>query len=271
MRGPAMARAMTTPSTILVTGGMAAAAIAGGLPALAVGVIAGLAYGIKTLFTVARPKELAKVIFPDLGIDLARLDAVGLSQMQDALMARQAYRAALKDVPAGPFRERFEDMETRVDEAVEHLYRLVTRAQSLRGYLARTPATDKAEALARARVRQKEARGTAKEQVAAQVEALEEQLAARERIQAAHDGAVAKIGATTARVEQLAAQLTEIVLLADDKAAAAALPSARDDVARLVEELDSVRLALDEVGMPVGDLPLASDASGGRTRAAQAE
>lgn len=243
-----MARALTTPSTIIVAGAAAAAALAAGLPGAVVGGLAALAYAIKAALTVARPKELAKVIFPDIGIDLSRLDPTGLVQMQEALLARQSYRNSLHDCPAGPFKERFSDMGDKVDDAVEGLYKLVLRAQSLRRYLSRSPAAAKTQELARAKANLRNyPSGMTHDQIGAQVEALEEQLASRQRIEAAYQGAVAKIGATTARLEQLSAQLTEIVLLSDERAADAALPGARNDVANLVEELDSVRLALDEV------------------------
>src|SRR5437899_6860656 len=89
MRGPAMARALTTPKTIVATGAVAAAAVMGGLPIAVVGGLAAIAYGIVSALTVARPRELAKIVFPDIDLDLQRLDAVGREQMKDALYARE--------------------------------------------------------------------------------------------------------------------------------------------------------------------------------------
>ena len=83
--------------------------------------------------------------------------------------------------------------------------------------------------------------------ITAQIEALEGQLVARDRIRSAHDLACTRIGATTARIEQLAAQLTEISLLSDRAAAQAALPHAREEVAGLVDEVRLVQQALDEI------------------------
>jgi hypothetical protein len=168
--------------------------------------------------------------------------------MQSALVARQSYRVALRDCPPGPLQERFYDMSARVDDVVEGLYKLVVRAQSLRQYLGRTSATLKETELTRVQSTLRSlGPGVAHDQVAAQTEALEQQLAARRRIEAAYQNAMAKIDATTARIDQMAAQLAEVVLLGDD-AAMAGLPGTVDDVNELVEELDSVRLALDEVG-----------------------
>lgn len=248
MRGPAMAKALTTPSTILATGAVCAGAIAAGLPIAIVGGLAALAYGIVSALTVARPREIAKIVFPDLDIDLGRLDGTGSTQMQTALTAREAYRTALRDCPVGPFRERFTDMNDRVTDVVEGVYKLVVRAQSLRAYLSRNPARRKEEQLARAQSNLRAARAESQRaEMQHYIDALEEQLAARARIQQAHDLAMAKIETTTARVDQLGAQLTEVVLLGEDRAAAA-FPDAAQGVTRLVEELDSVRLALDEVG-----------------------
>src|SRR5439155_4443922 len=153
--------------------------------------------------------------------------------MQAALVARQSYRQALKDTPQGPLRDRFSDMGERVDEVAEGLYKLVVRAQSLRGYLSRSPADAKLAELQRAQGHLRTARGSPSEAaISAEVEALEQQVAARRRIQAAYDDAMAKIAATTARLDQLAAQLTEVVLLNEDQTALVGVPGG-DEMTRL--------------------------------------
>jgi hypothetical protein len=251
-KGAAMARALTRPSTLVITGAVAAGGIAAGLPAIAIGGITAAAYGLASLFTIARPKELARMIFPDIGIDLSRLDRVGVEQLQRARSARESYREALRGCPPGPFREHFANVFDQVSGGVEKLYHLIAEAQSLRAYLSAHPPAEDARRLAQLRPSLRAEEGSERDEIAAQVSALEQQISTRARIQAAHDAAVAKIAATTARVEQLAAQLTEIVLLSDETASVAALPDATSgvagQVAGLVEELDSMRKALDEVG-----------------------
>ena len=171
-------------------------------------------------------------------------------QMQQALVARQSYRAALKDCPPGPLRDRFTDMEERVDDVVDGLYKLVVRAQGLRQYLQRTPARMKEEELARTRSTIRAMTdGPARQQMETQADALSEQLAARQRIQVSYDGAMAKIGATVARLEQMSAQVAEVGLLGDD-AAMAGIPGTVDDVSQLVEEVDDVREALEDIASP---------------------
>src|SRR2546427_17283 len=82
-------------------------------------------------------------------------------------------------------------------DVVEGLYQLVLRAQTLRQYLERTPDRDKAEALARAKATLRSyPSGATHDQIAAQIEALEQQIATRSHIDDAYVAANARIEAT---------------------------------------------------------------------------
>lgn len=146
-----------------------------------------------------------------------RIDPFGVGEpwrqlVQGALQARARYQRAVSGVPPGPLRERLGDIARRVDEVTQECWRLAQRGDAL---------ADAASTLGP---------GEPKVRLTAMVADAQEHLG---RIEAGLDRAVA--GAV-----ELSARL----------AAATHATDPGNDIEHLVEELTSVRAALDEMTAP---------------------
>jgi hypothetical protein len=223
IRTPAVARAVTSPSALLLAGAGASAAILVGA-AWPVAVAAGVAAWAARV-AMAVPRRAAG--------DRVDPFAVGepwRSFVQDALQAQQRFRRTLGRMREGPLRERLADVGRRIEEGVIECWQIARRGDDLDAALGQLDTVT---------VR-RELEGAVGEETRA---ALQAQLEAAQRIAAVSQDAHNRLRVLTARLDEAVARAIELSVRAADLAELAPLST---DVDALVGELEALRVALQE-------------------------
>src|SRR5687767_13298578 len=118
-----VARAITSPSAILLAGAGAAGAILAGIglaPAAAVGA---LAYAVRVALAV--PRE------PKSEVNLAELSEPWRGFVADAVDAFNRYQRALGTSRSGPLKERLAEIGERLKTGVDESWRIARRGMAL--------------------------------------------------------------------------------------------------------------------------------------------
>ena len=168
----------------------------------------------------------------------ARIDPFALREpwrffVRDALSARTAFLDAVADAGAGPLRERLREIGTGVDRSVTACWDVARRGQAL------TDARRAIDVRALERAMADHPAGDPRHEAAAAQKASHDRLRARE-------------DDTRERLEVLEAQLDQAVVAATELATRSGGREAADEIASRVDdvvvELDTLRIALDEIG-----------------------
>lgn len=240
-RGRRLARAMTSPSTILVTGGVAAATIAAGAAFPLVGLAAVLAYGAKVAVGTFTGRDRGAARGAD--VDLRGLSPRYATYVLGGLDARKRFVHGLATAPPGPLRDRLAATTGQIDEVIAGLARAARRAQGIDEYLSQpdVPALP-------ARLMDAEARLAAatdpevRPELERTVRSLRDQNDVAARMRDTHTRSVARLESTVSSLQQLSAQLAETLLTAESSTAARSV-----DVDDLIANVDSVRRAVAEL------------------------
>jgi hypothetical protein len=234
---PPVARAMTSPSAILLAGGGAAVAIAGGLPLLAAPFIGALAWGGRVLAAVPRAPRQER-------IDPFTVNEPWRRFVQEALQARSRFDEAVRRAEPGPLRDRLGEIGTRIDDGVQQVWQIARRGQSLAQARRGLDPVEIQRQLAEveADASQPWAAGSALERAA---EALRAQLATVERMDRVIGEAHSKLRLLDARLDEAVARTLELSVRAYDPAA---LGGVGADVDGVVTEMEALRQALEETG-----------------------
>jgi hypothetical protein len=158
--------------------------------------------------------------------------------LQGALRSQSRYRELLSATAPGPTRDRLAEIGAEVDAAVSECWRIARRGDDLGQAL---------DGMAVARARQELAAIGADETdpaVTGQAEALRSRIASYDRVAASSADAERQLRLLVARLEETATRGTELSLGAGADPTLAALGS---DVTHVVEELEALRLAFDEL------------------------
>jgi hypothetical protein len=235
VRTPAVARAVVSPSALLLAGAGTAAAILGGLPIAAAAGIGALAWAVRVAVAVPRRPKGERV-------DAFRVGEPWRKYVLDAQQAKATFERTTKRMKPGPLRERL-DVCWRIarqgDDLVGAYRQLNVRntAQELDGLQAEAGATrdrDRKTSLDRA------------------ITAVQAQLASAERIKNVAENASDRLKVINAQLDEAVARAVELSVRAND---VSELSPLTDDVDNLVSELESLRQGLEETG----------DAAGGTT------
>ena len=226
-----VARAIMSPSGILLGGAAAAATIAGGLPLAACAAVGAAVYGARVALAI--PKQ-AKV-----PTDLATLAEPWRGFVADALDARARYGRALASAQYGPLRDRLGEIGRRLDTGIDESWRIARRGMALESALHQLddPAVVR-ERLDEAR------RGKQDERI---VSSLQAQLDSTTRISDVAAQARHRLQLLDARLDEAVARAVELSLNADDASALGGLGS---DVDAVVGDMEALRQALEETNRP---------------------
>jgi hypothetical protein len=228
------ADAVTAPSALLLAGAGTSVAILAGLAfplALGVGV---LAWGARVAFGLPRKPA-------DQRISLAGLAQPWQSYVRDALQAQSRYRKAVSAANEGPLRDRLTEIGVRIDAGVLECSRVARQGAALAGAIHTLDVDGARRELAEAT----RAAGPVDDTRKRTIEALQAQCDSGQRLIDVAQDATAKLGLLNARLDEAVARAVELSLRADDVAELGGLGS---DVDSLVGEMESLRVALDEVG-----------------------
>ena len=224
---PPVARAMLSPSGIVLAGAGAAVAIATGLPLLAAPVVAAAAWLGRV--AVAIPRNQGERPDP------FALDDPWRSFVREALEAQRRYQDVVNSARPGPLRDRLMDIGRRLEDGVDACWQTARRGQQLveaRGHL------DVSQAAAQLQDVERRT-GPAAERTA---QALRAQLASAQRLDATINDAYTRLQVLDARLDETVARAVELSVSADDSAIA----DFGADVEGIVTDMEALRLALEE-------------------------
>ena len=157
--------------------------------------------------------------------------------VQSAVRSQSHYRELVRETRPGPMRDALGDIGAEVDAAVSECWRIARRGDELGQAL---------DGMGVARARQQLAALTDESDpsVAGQADALRSRIASYDRVAASTAEAERQLRLLVARLEETATRGTELSLSTGADPNLAALNS---DVTHVVEELEALRLAFDEL------------------------
>jgi hypothetical protein len=234
---PPVARAITSPLGILALGaGASIGILLGG--GLAGAVVLGLV-GWGGRVAAAIPRAPA-----DARIDPFTLADPWRRYVTDALQARTRFAEAVGSARAGPMRDRLAEIQSRVDTGVEEVWRIARRGHDLVDARRRVDpdAIRRDIAATEAHAEQPWASDSTTQRT---LESLQAQLGTVERLERVIGDADSQLRLLNARLDEAAARTIELSVQAHD---VAELGGLGDDVDQMVDEMEALRLAIEETG-----------------------
>ena len=229
------ARALTSPSAILLAGAGASAAILAGA-ALPVAALAGAAaWAARVAFALPRrPREE--------DIDPFVLSEPWRSYVQRAISSHRRFQRAVGRTHAGPLRDRLADVEARIGTAVRECWQVASRGDALNAAVAELDIESTRQELRQAERELSTLSGRPDLEEAA--DALRGQLASAERLRDVARSTSDRLRRLNAELDEAVARTIELSL----KTGPSATASLGSDVEAVVGELEALRSALDETG-----------------------
>jgi hypothetical protein len=234
---PPVARAITSPLGILALGaGASIGILLGG--GLAGAVVLGLV-GWGGRVAAAIPRAPA-----DARIDPFTLADPWRRYVTDALQARTRFAEAVGSAREGPMRDRLVEIQSRVDTGVEEVWRIARRGHDLVDARRRVDpeAIRRDIAATEAHAEQPWATDSTTQRT---LESLRAQLGTVERLERVIGDADSQLRLLNARLDEAAARTIELSVQAHD---VTELGGLGDDVDQMVDEMEALRLAIEETG-----------------------
>ncbi|HUR23270.1 MAG TPA: hypothetical protein VMZ73_05295 [Acidimicrobiales bacterium] len=242
-RTPAVARAVTAPSAVLLAGAGMSAAILGGLPVLAAAGVGVLAWAARVAVSLPRRPKGER-------INPFALNEPWRSLVVDARKARGRFDKVVEQARPGPLRENLAQLGRRLDDGVHECWRIACQGNALQAGLAQLDGASIQAELDQVRsdnVRERLENASAEGPVAGSLEraeqALESQLSSFRRIAAVAEDARTRLRVLNAQLDEAVARALELALRASDVDDLSPLSA---DVESLVGELEALRQAVEE-------------------------
>jgi hypothetical protein len=229
---PPVGRALFSPSGILLAGAGASVAILGGLPLLAAAGVGAAAWAARVAFAIPRAPRGER-------IDPFTLGEPWRHFVQDALQAQARYDRAAGAAAAGPLRDRLAEIGSRIDDGVQECWRIAKRGDDLDEALHHLEADQAMRELAAAERDPSTLPGT--------LEALRAQVESAQRLAKTAVSARDRLRLLNARLDEAVARAIELSVGTGDTGQLGGLGT---DVDNLVDEMEALRLALEETGGP---------------------
>jgi hypothetical protein len=234
---PRVAEAVLSPSGILLAGAGASVAIAAGLPLVVAPVVAVGAWAARVLVAVPRNRSTER-------IDPFALPDPWRGYVVEALKAQVRYEQTVSGAEPGPVRSRLVGIGERIDDGVREAWRIARRGAQLVEARRAIDVDDARRQLAQLDGAEPAAEGSATER---RREALRSQVATAERLDATIADVRSQLQLLDARLDESVARATELSVRIGD---ADALGPVGADVDHLVQEMEALRLALEETSGP---------------------
>ncbi len=235
----AVSQTLLAPSSILLAGAGASVAIVAGLPLLAAPVVGAAAWALRVLAAVPRNQAREE-------IDPFALPEPWRHFVVEALKTQVRYRQAITGAEAGPIRQRLGTIGERIDDGVHEAWRIARRGAQLVEARHGIDDADARRELGRVE-QERPAAGSASARTA---QALRSQIEVADRLDATIDTAREQLQLLDARLDELVARAAELSVRIGD---AADLAPVGADVEDLVQEMEALRLALEETTRPTPD------------------
>ncbi len=237
IRTPKVARAMTSPSAIILTGLGAAAVVASGLPLVLAPVAGALAYLTRVSIAFPRPT-------PGEQISPNSLREPWRSFVRDAVQAKTRFDQTLRRIPDGPLQERLATLGDRIGDGVQECWHIARNADSM----------EEAQHAIRAQEIQTELDAVQRDKTNTRDDddramlgrteaALNAQLASYKRLKSVADDARNRLRLLNAQLDEAVARAIELSVRRSDVSEVGAVS---DDVENLVTEMENLRQALED-------------------------
>ena len=245
-----VAHAVTSPSAIVALGcgaavGLLVAPV--GVPLGIVGALVGGAIGYGGRVALALPRNQ-----PKARIDAFSVDEPWRTSVVGALRAQARFDEAVRTLKPGPLRDRLTEIGTHIAEAVDECWQVAQRGQVVAK--ARAGISDSSVRTDLTRITAAMAPGgSGTETQRATVTSLQAQLATAARMDALIAHTHDKLDLLDARLDESVTQAIELSVSNE----AGGLDPLGDDVAKIVDDLSSLRVAIDDVDHADPDEPVA--------------
>ena len=231
MKTPKVARAITSPSGVLLAGAGMSVAVLAGLPVVAAAAIGLGAWAVRVAASIPRKQRVDR-------IDLKGLNPPWRQYVQDAMRAAANFEGAVKSTRPGPLHDRLATVAQRMADGVRECARVARTGQSLDGALMHidpgrvqreladcdqlppSPSTDRTKA------------------------ALQAQLATAKRIHDVQSDTHSRLRLLNAQLDEAVAQAVELSV----KGADVDVGPLTNNVDSVVGELEALRQGLEEAG-----------------------
>lgn len=234
VKSPRVARAIMSPSGLLLAGAGMSAAILGGLPILAAAGIGAAAWAVRVAASVPRRSKAG----PSRR-DLSNLGDPWRRYVQDAMVAQAQFATAVRQTRPGPLHDRLVDIGRRIDDGVNECWAIATKGQSLDvAYMT----------LDVPRIQQEMAEYAvypSSPAVDATRHALQSQLDTASRLSHIGQDAQARLRLLNAQLDEAVAQAVELSVHGTE---ASDLSPLAGNVDSVVGDLEALRQGLEEVG-----------------------
>lgn len=232
---PPVARAIMSPSGILLAGAGASIAILVGLGPIGAVALGALAWAGRVGYAVPRTAG-------DDRIDPFTLNEPWRRFVQSALQSQARFDQAVHQAERGPLRDRLAQIADRVHDAVRESWRIARQGQVLADASAQidTAGVQRQLAEVQGNAAAPWAAGSSLEQTA---QALQAQLASAQRLASVTQEAADRLRLLNARMDEMVARAIELSVDASQPDDLGGLGS---DVDSLVDEMEALRLAMDE-------------------------
>jgi hypothetical protein len=233
-RTPAMARAITSPGTILLAGAGASAAILAGVPLAGAAVVGAALWAGRVALAVPRKARRTK-------INTGLVRDPWRSLVRKVQRAEARFGQVLVGTDPGPLKDRLAEVDARVAVAVAECWRIAQRGNELSAAVTDMDVADLERQLDAAEG--ESARHPDRADLAATASAVRQQLASAQRLAGVARDAEDRLRRLSAQLNEVVARAVELSLKGPDMGTLQPLGSDVDD---LVGELESLRVALEE-------------------------
>jgi hypothetical protein len=236
---PPVARAITSPSGILLAGATVSAGILVGLPLAGVLAVGAAAFAARVAVAIPRDRTSPR-------IDPMEVSEPWRHFVREALDARRRFQGAVHDAHEGPLRDRLASIAARIDDGIDDCWRVARQGHALAKARKRLDADEAARELAQITGNSPSPpeKGTALDKT---VEALQAQLSSAQRMDKTIGEAQDQLRLIDARLDEAAARAIELSVTAGD---VSELSTLSDDVDGLVGDLEALRQGMEETARP---------------------
>src|SRR5215210_7680394 len=233
-RTPAMARAITSPGSILLAGAGASVAILAGVPLAAAAVLGGLVWAGRVAMAVPRKPRRVEA-------NPALVQEPWRSLVRQTQRAESRFDQVLAGTDPGPLKDRLAEVGARVAVGVDECWRIAQRGNELSAAVADLDVADLQRQLKAAE--SEAARHPDRAELAGTASAVRQQMASAQRLAGVARDAEDRLRRLSAQLNEVVARAVELSLQGPDLGTLQPLGSDVDD---LVGELETLRVALEE-------------------------
>ncbi len=240
VRTPAVARAVTSPSAMLLAGAGTAAGILAGMPLAGAAILGALAWAARVALAVPR-RAKGEAIRP------SSLSQPWRGFVEGARESRDRCAKAAERLRPGPLQSRLRDVSRRLDQAVAECWRVAQQGDALEGALRQLDAQAVRAELGQIRAERARSRGESKASLERAEQSVRAQLASVDRLERVASDARNRLRVLNAQLDEAVAQAVELSVSSSDTSQLSPLSA---DVDSVVGELESLREALEETSAP---------------------